>query len=111
MKINFDFLNNVKLVISGGTLIILLMLTGYVVYTQVNDDSVVAGSGLQGEFFNMISQFKTDNIHFENANQTIKDATDDMNSTKNLICPADSSDPKGERCPLGAGERSDPFAP
>ncbi len=111
MKINFDFLNNVKLVISGGTLIILLTLTGYIVYTQVNDEVVLGGSTLQGEFFNMISKFNTENIRFENANQILREATEDMSSTKNFICPIDADDPKGERCPLGAGERSDPFAP
>jgi hypothetical protein len=111
MKINFDFLNDVKLVISGGTLVILLTLTGYIVYTQINDEAVSGGSTLQGEFFNMISKFNTENIRFENANQALREATEDMNSTKNFICPIDSSDPKGERCPLGAGERSDPFAP
>lgn len=111
MKINFDFLNDVKLVISGGTLIIFLTLTGYIVYTQVNNEDALGGATLDGQFFTLISKFKTENIRFENVNQTLKETTDDMNSTKNLVCPADSKSPIGETCPVGEGERSDPFAP
>lgn len=99
MKLNLDFLNNIKLVISGGVLIIILTLTGYVVYNQVNSDNTISGNNLQGDFFTMVKRFKDENIHFVNVSESINAAIQNMSPTNITVSP------------IGGGERPNPFAP
>lgn len=107
-KLNLEFLNNVKLVISGGVTIIFLTLAGYVIYTQFNEDSVGSVSNLKGNFFNMVSKFKDDNIYFSNINEIINTEIKNMASTKVPVCPENSK--SQEICPIGTGKRPNPFA-
>lgn len=105
-NLNLNFLNNVRLVISGGISIIVLTLIGYAVYVQYNDDTPVKPAALQGTFFGTVTQFKDNNISFtgvdiENFIKNIRS----MSSTKVIVCGTN------DVCPVGDSRRENPFAP
>lgn len=98
-KFNLNFLNNIKLVITGGVLIIIMTLAGYILYIQFGANDIAVAPKLDGEFFTIVSSFKSESLDFSVLGQNIEKTLSKLNSVRNDI-PS-----------IGSGQRENPFSP
>lgn len=92
-------LDNFKVIVGGGVIATLMLVIGYVVYTQVNIQPTSTKEYLEGSIYVTLKRFKNENVDFKNMKSIISDT---FNSLQNTRIDVPIASPGG---------RSNPFAP
>ncbi len=91
--------DNFKVIVGGGVIAILMLVIGYVIYTQVNIQPTTTKEYLDGSIYITLKRFKNENVDFK----TMKNiANDTFNSLQNTRIDIPIASPNG---------RVNPFAP
>jgi hypothetical protein len=92
-------LDNFKVIVGGGVIATLMLVIGYVVYTQVNIQPTSTKEYLDGSIYVTLKRFKNENVDFKNMKNI---ANDTFNSLQNTRVDVPVASPNG---------RANPFAP
>lgn len=92
-------LDNFKIIVGGGVIATLVLVIGYVVYTQVSIQSTTTKEYLDGSIYVTLKRFKNENVDFKNMKSIISDTFNNLQNTR-IDIPASSP-----------GGRANPFAP
>ena len=77
-----NIINNFKVVVVGGVVATLMLILGYVIFTQVNVTPTTTTEYLSGSIYVTLKRFKNENVNFGNMKNLVDDTFNELVNTR-----------------------------